>query len=162
MLPPKIFKTIKQPYGSRLCGVCVAAMAVGKGLRYTLNRIGTIKHQDGQSYARTRDMLEFLGGHGIHWGMTMAVSDGSLLRSDREELIPFRLAGWPSICTVPSQVLEGGLHYVFWDGEVIRDPSPSVGDEAPLDSYSAGMVDIVPLTYLDERPRCDGRPSCEV
>ena len=121
-------------------------MAIGKGLRYTLNRIGTVKHQDGQLFARTRHMLAFLGSHGIFCGMTCDVN-GPI---DREMRMQFdcRMLGRPAILTTPSRVFKGAFHYVFWDGSVVRDPSPLVAETTALEDYQ--FIEIIPLTYIDE------------
>jgi len=147
MLPPKTYRTVKQPLGSRLCGVAVCAMIVGRGMRYVLNRIGTVKHQDGKPYSRTRHVLEFLGGHGVVCGMIVDVS--SRISADMPLQFDASLRDRPSILSVRSESFGGCYHYVFWDGQRLHDPNPQMNDLQPQD-YD--IIEIIPLTYLDERP----------
>jgi len=131
-----------------MCAVAVAAMAVGKGLRYVLARIPTIRHQDGQRHPRTRDLLAFLGSHGIFAGMICDVTG----RLDETTRLQFDcpLKGRPAILSVPSTVFKESWHYVFWDGKNVRDPCPSASSLATLADYQ--VFEVIPLTYIDERP----------
>jgi len=145
MQPPSEFRTIKQPNGSRLCGVAVAAMAVGKGLRYVLNRINTVSWPDGLQYARTCDVLEFLGSHGIFCGLICEPQ--RRLRSGDGMLFEMTLDSRPCIFTVPSETFEGRFHYVFWDGQRVRDPNPTKPETTRIEDYDV-VSEIIPLTYI--------------
>ena len=152
MLCPKSFKTVKQPSGSRCCGAAVAAMAVGRGLRYVLNRVPDIRHRDGQRWLRTRDLLGFLGNHGIHSGELGVAEDsenGMVLNRAAYLELCTSLRGRPCILSVPSGSFPGYWHYIFWDGQDVRDPSPSVGEITRLEDYR--VFEAMPLVYVDER-----------
>jgi hypothetical protein len=97
MLPPMQFKTVKQPKDSRLCVAAVAAMAVGRGLRYAMNRMPSRRWRDGKPHHKTRDLLAFLGGHGIYCGLTWCIdSDGSVDMLEAS----VTMAGRAAICVI--------------------------------------------------------------
>jgi hypothetical protein len=150
MLPPKKWKTVKQPVGSRCCGIAVAAMVVGKGLRYAMNRMPDRRHRDGQRWARTRDILSFLGSHGIVMGMWVEITSGEL-QPDQQLSFSVQMSDRPAILSIRSRIFPGYYHYLFWDGSIVRDPSPSVAEELPLEAYN--VLEVIPLIYLDERPQ---------
>jgi len=150
MLPPKTWKTVKQPYGSRTCGAAVAAMAVGKGIRYVLARVPERFYRDGQRWPKTRDLLGFLGNHGIHTGEIFeAVDQTTGMQVNRSSYCEdrFLFRDRPAILTVSSKAF--CWHYVFWDGQHVRDPSPTEPDTTDLDQY--GVFEVIPLVYVDER-----------
>jgi hypothetical protein len=152
MLPPKEFKTVKQPEGSRLCGACVVAMAVGETLTYATDRMPAVIHKgDGRPYYRVRSIYAFLAEHGICPGLYLLPTDGDYWQgSDLDDRIEvsFRIRGFPALVAVKSDTFPDGDHWVFWDGENVRDPSPKVPDLATLDGYR--IIEWTPLTYIDE------------
>jgi hypothetical protein len=113
----------------------------------------TICHQDGQRYPRTRDVLSFLGSHGIIVGQTFQPEDKTAARwCPREKYAcQLRLKDRPAILSVPSNGFDGHWHYTFWDGRFVRDPSPDEPEKGHLEDYD--VYEIWPLTYVDERRR---------
>lgn len=146
MLMPE-FTTVKQPPKSKLCGACMAAMAVGKTLDEVLEEITLTPAKDGRPFVRTRHLLAYLGCHGIICGLTASVRDGYLF-GDEEVDLHLEMKGWPMVLTVPSENIKNASHYIFWDGNYIRDPDPNKPELIKLREYKP--IDIMPLTYLDE------------
>jgi len=147
MLPPKEFRTIKQPFFSKVCCACVAVMAVGEDLAYADKHITFTQSEDGRPYVRFRHLLEFLGGHGIGCGLTGTFTGEEF---DPLELFPLELClvGFPAVVTVKSETLRTYNHVVFWDGQHIRDPDPKKPDVTKFSDYA--LVDLMPLMYIDE------------
>lgn len=152
MLPPKEYATVKQPEGSRLCGACVVAMAIGETLEYATDRMPALIHKgDGRPYYRTRSLYTFLARHGVCPGMFLQPTEGDhWLGADMPEEMPisFKFRNLPALVAVKSSTFPDGDHWVFWDGEQIRDPSPKVPDVAPLANYR--ILEWTPLVYIDE------------
>lgn len=152
MLPPKEWKTVKQPKGSRLCGACVVAMAVGESLSYATDRMPALIHKgDGRPYYRTSVLYAFLGQHGVCPGLYLRVEEGSVWNgSDIGEVhtVDFQIRKLPALVVVKSSTFPDGDHYVFWDGENIRDPNCKLPDVSQLEDYR--IIEWTPLTYIDE------------
>jgi len=149
MLPPSTYKTIKQARGSRLCVACVAAMAVGKGLRYAMNRMTPTRWPDGRHYYKVRELLKFLGQHGICPGLIFGPPPGPVTKTTPLGCdVPLKAR--PAVLSIPSAHFPNTEHMLFWDGDVVRDPDPDMPDTVSLVRYR--IVEIMPLTYLDERP----------
>ena len=146
-------RTVKQPAGSRLCGAAVAAMATNQTLDYVVQNA----RGDAECCSRLMWMAEYLARKGVLLGTYASVSDwrtGERLtiegNTNRLELkVEWR--GRHSVIGVDSETVVGQLHWVFWDGEHVRDPSPESPSLRPISDYAGKIVDIYPLTYiLDE------------
>jgi hypothetical protein len=150
MLPPK-FKTVKQPEGSKICAAAVAAMVVGEDLEYAVARMTPLYFKDDPNdpWYPTRELLGFIGKHGIHPGLIFNVNHPELLAVEEKVTYEFTLKGMPAIIIVPSTKFTGYEHYIFWDGCVVRDPNPNIPDECDLNSYLPNQ--IIPLIYVDEQ-----------
>jgi hypothetical protein len=147
MLPPT-FKTVKQPFGSKVCGAALAAMVVGCTLEEAQARMMPSFHEKKRFY-KTREILKFIGGHGVICGMTFSVDDG-LLWHDADIKFSVNMQDIYAIVVVESSVYAGYSHYVFWDGKNVHDPNPHVEEISNLEDYV--VQDVYPLTYVDEAP----------
>jgi hypothetical protein len=49
---------------------------------------------------------------------------------------------------VRSQKYKGAEHFVFWDGEHVRDPNPVVPNTTRIEDYY--VIEVYPLTYVDD------------
>lgn len=141
------FKTIKQPPGSKVCVAAVAAMAVGRTLRYAENRMKPTKVEGGHYY-KTSELLKFLGDHGIYAGAIWWWDEPVWADKDTVLKLELPLAGRQAIMCAPSESFKGYYHVVFWDGQHVRDPSSTVPDTTDLETYQ--ILEIVPLTYIEE------------
>lgn len=150
MLPLSEWKTVKQPQGSKICGAAVAAMATGKTLWETLCEMkASYCQSDGKQFYKTREVLKFIGGHGIFTGAVGIATDKFTLRWNEVFTLNICLAGRQAILVVPSTVFEGKSHFVFWDGRYVRDSNPSLPDTTNIEDYE--IEEIIPLTYIDEK-----------
>lgn len=142
---PTEFTTVLQPTGSKLCGACVAAMAVGK----TLDQV--LREMDWRRLTRTCGVAEYLARHDVLMGVAptwTGNADASAEEWSRDEYsLPIKVAGWPAVVGVKSLRYAGVAHWIFWDGAVFRDPS---GVEQ-IERYE--VTDIYPLTYFVEAER---------
>ncbi len=143
MLRPNVFYTVKQPLGSKLCGACVAAMAVG---RKDIDEEITLTLHDGMPYVRTRHLLEYIGRHGILCGLLL--TNRGEVDADMSIDLTWQPFEFPAILVVESQTFKDGKHLIFWDGNNIRDPNPKEPETSDLSEYV--VLDIMPLTYIDE------------
>jgi hypothetical protein len=149
MIQPKKYKTIKQPKGSLICVAAVAAMVVGKGLRYAENRMKLTYDRKMQGYYyKYREILGFVGSHGIFCGA------GWHKKVTGREFRSYSSLRWETptsvaaIMSVKSGLLCGACHLVFWDGRRVRDPDPSKPDRCKIIDYD--IIDWIPLCYLDD------------
>ena len=145
MLKPDVFHTIKQPLGSKLCGACVAAMAVG---RKDIDEKITLTPSDGMPYVRTRHLLEYLGRHGILCGLLLTNKNKGEIDADISIDITLKPFEFPVILTVESQTFKDGEHLIFWDRNNVRDPNSKKPETSDLSEYV--VLEIMPLTYIDE------------
>jgi len=154
MLPPKQFHTVKQPRGSKVCAACVAAMAAGASLEEVESAMTPTELPDGTHFYRTAEVLRFLGGRGIYCGLTF--DPNSEITEDQVSLsfsTEICLIERPALLCVRSRKYENAEHYVFWDGERVRDPSPDMPETSPITGYF--VIEIVPLTYIDDTAEID-------
>ena len=147
MLMPKEFRTIKQPFWSKVCCACVGVMAVGEDMDYADKHIELTPSEDGRPYIRFRHLLGFLGNHGIICGL-MGTFNGEKFDPSDKFPMEFIIEDWPAIVTVKSETFKTYSHLVFWDGQHIRDPNPRKPDTTTFDDYE--LIDLMPLMYLDE------------
>lgn len=138
---PKQFRTVKQPHGSGACGACVAAMAVGRGLQYAKSRMQGVRHGRQIVYS-TVEILKFLSAHGIFCGQFAQDTDG-VAGSSMEDtmMLEVPIKGAPALVAIPG-------HWMFWDGEFIRDPDPNEPDTLELKDIT--FTEWVPLVYSIE------------
>ena len=154
-------EVVKQPVGLRLCGAAVAAMATNQSLEYVVaNARG-----GAECCSRVTWMSEYLARKGVILGTFVSVpdyrtgerltinGDTTLLRLD----LPFR--GRPAIIGCDSEAKAGQLHWVYWDGEHVRDPNPDAPDKRPLSDFAGKIVDVFPLTFVVDG---DGKLECAV
>ena len=148
MLQPTKWKTVKQPAGSKLCGAAVVATAVGESIVYALNRMTPVYHKsDEEGYFRTREVLQFLGSHGIVVGMAVEIDDGHF-EPHTSVRVDFNMRDICAILAVDSEGLPGFDHWVFWDGHNVRDPNPNMPETTDIEDYN--VIEVYPLCYLDE------------
>jgi hypothetical protein len=114
------FKTVKQPPGTSLCGAAVCAMAIGK----TLDEV--LAETDWRHLSYTSGLVRYLASYGISMGWYL-MGDGTKYKpwSMGTHCFVLEASGRsrPAIVAVKSAVYEEADHWVFWDGEAIRDPS---------------------------------------
>lgn len=139
---PKKFETIKQPWNSRVCVACVAAMVVGRGLKYAQNRMVPNR----QGIYTTEELIKFLGAHNIAYGILLHPKvPGARYSGHKQMNIKFPWHNNPAILSVYNGSSDVN-HAVFWDGKYVRDPFPYVPDTMDLSSYR--ILDINFITYL--------------
>jgi hypothetical protein len=145
--PPSDWITVKQPVGSKVCCAAVAAMAVGGSLDYALDQMSpTAWSEDGEPYFKTRELLIFLGRHGIAVGMSFTMTEG-VLRADDSLRFDVSLRGIKAILTVPSPTRpKDWEHFVFWDGKHVRDPNPALPETTDIEDYQ--VLTVYPLMYI--------------
>ena len=54
----------------------------------------------------------------------------------------------PALVCVLSDTFRDGEHWVFWDGEHIRDPAPETADVNDRTGYR--VLQWIPIIYIDE------------
>lgn len=118
---------------------------------------------NGQHYYLTRELLAYLGRHAIVAGMTFQPLDGTPLRIDRPEDVSvdlkWSMQGVPCLLVVRSKIYANAEHFVFWDGEAVRDSS-GPDDTNRLGDYE--IIDIMPLTYYDDESEACGQELLEI
>lgn len=71
--------------------------------------------------------------------------------------------GFPAILYVASERYEGVTHMVYWDGKVVRDPNPNVGDERRLDEFEIKWHEqVIPFPTDARYEKLSARISLEV
>jgi hypothetical protein len=114
------FKTVKQPPGTSLCGAAVCAMAIG----ITLDEV--LAETDWRHLSYTSGLVRYLASYGISMGWYL-MGDGTKYKPWGMGTHTFVLEatgkGRPAIVAVKSSVYEEADHWVFWDGNELRDPS---------------------------------------
>lgn len=151
MLPP-VFRTVKQPSGSKICAACMVAVATGHDLEVVEATMTKTPLPDGSYYYLTNECLAYLGRCGIHTGLTFQpLIDGKRIRipSVDEAVLDLKwsMAGRQCMLVVQSLVYANAEHFVFWDGEHVRDSSSSNEVDAIGDYV---IIEIMPLTYYDD------------
>jgi hypothetical protein len=138
-------KTIKQEAGSQYCVACVAAMAAGVPLEMAFSRMQPSRGE-GALWYTVPSALRFLLDFDIQpAGVWNLGDEGQALTSACSVRMEWSFTDGPALVTVRSETREGEFHFVFWDGECVRDPNPGVADERSLSDYK--VVDVTPLTY---------------
>lgn len=127
-------------------------MAVGETLTYATDRMPAVIHKgDGRPYYRVRSLYTFLAQHGICPGLFLQpIGCDYWLGCDMADSIevPFRIRGLPAVVCVKSDTFPDGDHWVFWDGQNVRDPSMKMPEVSCLSAYR--IIEWTPLTYIDE------------
>lgn len=141
--------TIKQPAGSGMCTVCVAAMATNTTVEEVYDFLN-----DGRQLGdpiMDQELAMYLLKHGWLMGHAWQLSDedgpgaqiGTEPRLDitREGVLNDR-----AYVAVKSRNYPGYGHAVYWDGANVRDPDPSAPDTTSISDYK--VLQIWPLTWL--------------
>lgn len=142
--------TIKQPAGSRLCGAAVAAMATNNTIAHVIENA---KGGD-ECCSRLLWMAAYLNRCGVLMGTFATVADyrtGERMTIDSASTtlaLECPMKGRPAVIGVDSETKAGQLHWVYWDGESVRDPNPAAVDQRPLSDYAGHIVDVYPLTFV--------------
>jgi len=162
----KKYATVKQPQGSKLCGAACMAMICGYDLE-ALYRVVSDSHPGREPFTIDDELAEkyphfchmidicsFLAEHGYMLG-THAVAEGAddgkrMSFGDVTEILIFvRIPGCPALVGVDSVNFPGKFHWVFWDGEYVRDPDPKQPDTRPLSDFDGKIYDWLPLIKLE-------------
>ena len=164
--PTKTYETVKQPEGSKLCGAACMAMICGYDLPMLYSALSemhpgrtpfNIEEELEEKYphfCHLIDICSFLAHHGymagIHAQASNAENGGRMGFGDTIEiLVPVRIADAPALVGIDSENHRGKLHWVFWDGKVVRDPNPKKPDERPLSDLDGHIYDWIPLIRLE-------------
>jgi hypothetical protein len=135
------FRTVKQPPGTSLCGAAVCAMAVG----LTIDEV--LADADWRHLSYTSGVVRYLARYGISLGWYI-LGDGSKFKpwsiGNHTFSLEARGKGRPAIVAVKSAVYEEADHWVFWDGEQIRDTS--------VDQDEYEIIEIHFLNYWPNPP----------
>lgn len=147
MKKPETFHTVKQPEGSSICGACLVAMITGLELD-TVQAGMTSTTRDGHLYYKEVEIIRFLAAHGIYVGMR-AIPLENPLNKNTPIQFDWAFKGNPAILSVKSKVFDDGDHFVFWDGQHVRDSSwANEADTSRLEEYH--ILEIAPLLYTEE------------
>lgn len=141
--------TIKQPAGSGMCAVCVAAMATNT----TVEDVYAFLN-DGRQVGDPildQELAMYLLKHGWLMGYVWQLSN--------EDAPGIQIGGEPRLditregalndrayVVVKSRNYSDCNHAVYWDGGNIRDPDPGMPDTTLISDYK--VVQIWPLTWL--------------
>lgn len=149
------FSTVKQESMSD-CGAAVCAMAVGKDLAYAKSHMQTSEYA-GHIYYRGMEVGRFLAIHDILMGLYLTTKPpGVTIDADIGINFQWTLKKNPAILAVASTLGDDIQHWVFWDGEYVRDPK-GTEDTRDLEDYE--VYDLFPLCYVREP---DAPPSWRV
>lgn len=146
------FETIKQE-GDADCGAAVVAMAVGLPLKHVKSdMISTQMEVKGECfyYYKVREIARYLACHGILMGMHAQTEGdgGSTLEPDERVMFAWPLEDFPAILGVRSERFKDQDHWVFWDGQKVRDPNPNRPDLRELNEFK--VLDVFPLVHYTE------------
>lgn len=141
MEPPKVWREVKQPKGTKICGVCACAMITGK----TIDEV--LEGRDWRHFTTTRGVALYLAEHGITLGLTLN-GDVPL---DKECSLRFDMRGRPALVSVKSVNFEGRFHWIVWTGERILDSS------TPQPLYE--IEDVFPLQFWIESDLPEDLPT---
>ena len=82
------------------------------------------------------DLYRYLLSQGYAFGIGFRNDRGYKFRPKNKLRIEFNLKDFPAYVIVKSQRFKGVTHAVYWDGEKILDPNPTIeGDGLPLEKY---------------------------
>ncbi len=154
--------TIKQPKGSGMCAVCVAAMATNTTCDdvYAFLNDGREMGDPILDVEVAMYLLKHAWLMGRGWNIGDAEDEKSFHVRDatRIQLIVDGLVGERAYIAVKSRNYPGVAHAVFWDGYTIMDPDPGVPDKTNIEDYA--LLQVFPLTWLGWE-NVPGRLRCE-
>jgi hypothetical protein len=142
--------TIKQPKGSGMCAVCVAAMATNT----TTDQVYEFLN-DGRTHGEPihdPELAMYLLKHGWLMGRGFQLADEEADRgmklSGPDKLTMFvpGILGQRAYLAVKSRNYEGVNHAVYWNGISVQDPDPGMPDETEITDYE--LVQVWPFTFL--------------
>lgn len=146
MKPPKKYKTIKQPPGSSICGACLVAMITGQPLHIVRSRLLRFRLH-GTTYYSEAEIIRYLARQGVFTGMRAVTLDDEPLTIDTPVEFKWHFTDGPAILAVKSQNFKEADHWIFWDGEHVRDPA-SDQDTNKLEEYQ--ILEVIPIQYRTE------------
>lgn len=157
-------KTIKQPIGSKLCGPACVAMICDYDFDTLFTKLSQIyvEHAgktvfeqmkfDVPYLSRLTEIAGFLAYHDIMLGISAlainADTGGRLCLCDVNEITVMVDMKCPALVGVDSENYPNTLHWVYWDGEFIRDPNPNVSDTRCLSDFCGKIYDWYPIIRL--------------
>lgn len=154
--------TIKQPKGSGSCAVCVAAMATNTTTEdvYKFFNDGRVDGDPIHDPEIAMYLLKhgWLMGRGFQFTSDEDWLDRSVDSPDKLHLMVQGIQGERAYLSVKSRNYEGVGHAVYWDGNCVRDPDPSMPDEVEIGEYN--LLQIWPLTWMGFTD-LTGRIMCE-
>ena len=126
---------MKQEVGSKNCVAIVACMATGCSVEEFEAFIGDC----GEGYSDI-DFYKFLvyKGYALGCGFKPTEKEFTHLRSELD------IKTSPAYITCKSTVYPG--HVLYWDGNMVYDPSPHVEDGKPLSFYE--LIDWFPINKI--------------
>jgi len=123
-------KVIKQP-DKLSCVACVACMATDTRL-IDFERFFFTK---GPPYSDL-DCYRYLLSKGLAVGIGFKNEKGYTFKDDDKLRIEFKLKDFPAYAIVKSKRFKGMEHAVYWNGEKILDPNPTLKEDGlPLKEY---------------------------
>jgi hypothetical protein len=147
---PDKFYTVKQT-NDHNCGAAVAAMAVGDhSITFAEQNMNlsaaTIGGKKVMCY-KVSETAGFLAWHGILMGLFFRLLSNPMDPELRIET-SLKLKDRPCLLSVKSEKYTDADHWVFWDGQYVRDPNPAQAEMAALREYR--VLEVYPLVYLEE------------
>ena len=147
MKPPKEYRTVKQPKDTSICGACLVAIITGYDLEHVQACMQTTT-SDGHVYYKEKEIIRYLAVQGIYAGMR-AIPLENPLYPDQDIEFKWTLKDHPAILAVKSKVYDDGDHWVFWDGQHVRDSSwANQNDTNKLEDYH--ILEVIPILYSDD------------
>lgn len=149
MQMPLEYTTVRQPQGSKLCGLAVCAIATDNDFEYIFQDVQPMMVEGENPYLSSfLNIVEYLAKYGIHAGWSLEPANADLEYGIALDLtVELDLTAVPCVVSVASSNFIGGYHWVFWDHKKrkIRDPANYEDDLVDREAY---IIDhVVPLTY---------------
>lgn len=142
------------------CVACCLAMVTEKDLEYVIKHIGhdgsgydeNSSHPDKRRGFNLKDTVKYLIDHDVIMGAFLSPIGGVMAAGPNA----FAYSSHnPALLTVKSERLPSpAMHVVYWNGEYVLDPNPSVKGVRNADEYF--ITEIWPLLWLkdEEEKKC--------
>jgi len=104
-------------------------------------------------FCHLTQIVEFLAQHNMMMGTYAQAENaekGGRLSLSGEDSFQITIStSCPALVGVDSENYQGKLHWVFWDGEYIRDPNPKHPATRPLSDFDGCIYDWFPIIRFD-------------
>lgn len=134
-------KTIKQ-LDMKSCTGCVAAMITGTSLK------------DFQKFINKEppwydsDLIKYCLEYGYYIGTYYELKGRKINRSTTL-ILEHDIKSTPAYIAVESERIETKTHAIFWNGEQVQDPNPTVADYTDISDYE--IISLYPIIKLEKK-----------